>query len=84
MKIIDDDIKHIRTRFEEFARVLALNGYSVSYPKVGYLLRELGYSLQANRKMLEGTEHPDRNAQFRVYKRPDQATASGRHSGYFG
>jgi hypothetical protein len=39
-------------------------GYTVSYPKVGDLLRELGYSLQANRKTLEGGDHPDRNAQF--------------------
>ncbi|GAB6194133.1 ISAzo13 family transposase [Desulfocastanea catecholica] len=43
---------------------LSLSGYKVSYPKVGDLLRELGYSLQANRKMLEGTDHPDRNTQF--------------------
>jgi hypothetical protein len=43
---------------------LSLGGYTVSYPKVGDLLRELGYSLQANRKMLEGTDHPDRNARF--------------------
>ena len=41
-----------------------MQGHSVSHPKVGDLLRELGYSLQANRKMLEGTDHPDRNAQF--------------------
>jgi hypothetical protein len=32
---------------------------------VGELLHELGYSLQANRKVLEGTAHPDRDAQFR-------------------
>jgi hypothetical protein len=31
---------------------------------VAELLHELGYSLQANRKTLEGTTHPDRNAQF--------------------
>ena len=43
---------------------LSANGHSVSYPKVDYLLRDLGYSLQANRKILEGTGHPDRNAQF--------------------
>jgi hypothetical protein len=28
------------------------------------LLRELGYSLQGNRKTREGKQHPDRNAQF--------------------
>ena len=28
------------------------------------LLHDLGYSLQSNRKTLEGTSHPDRDAQF--------------------
>jgi len=51
---------------------LTSQGYSVSYPKVGDLLRKLGYSLQANRKMLEGTDNPDRNAQFEFIN--DQAT----------
>jgi hypothetical protein len=31
---------------------------------VADLLREMGYSLQANRKTREGTSHPDRDAQF--------------------
>ena len=31
---------------------------------VGVLLRQLDYSCQANRKTREGTQHPDRNAQF--------------------
>lgn len=52
--------KSLRTLADE----LSLSGHSVSHPKVGDLLRDLGYSLQANRKMLEGTAHPDRNAQF--------------------
>jgi len=34
------------------------------------LLDALGYSLQANRKTLEGTDHPDRDKQFHfIYKR---------------
>jgi hypothetical protein len=52
--------KSLRT----LAGELAANGHPVSYPVVGELLHELGYSLQANRKVLEGTDHPDRNAQF--------------------
>lgn len=52
--------KSLRTLASE----LAANGHPVSYPVVGDLLHELGYSLQANRKILEGTDHPDRNAQF--------------------
>ncbi len=31
---------------------------------VGELLRDLGYSLQANTRAIEGDSHPDRNAQF--------------------
>jgi hypothetical protein len=31
---------------------------------VASLLKQAGYSLQANRKTLEGSSHPDRNAQF--------------------
>jgi hypothetical protein len=44
----------------------ALNdlGHLVSHTKVGQLLRTLGYSLQANSKTREGTNHPDRDAQF--------------------
>jgi len=39
-------------------------GHSVSHETVAKLLRSLGYSLQANRKMTEGASHPDRDAQF--------------------
>jgi hypothetical protein len=31
---------------------------------VATLLTEIGYSLQSNRKTIEGNQHPDRNAQF--------------------
>jgi hypothetical protein len=31
---------------------------------VAELLRERGYSLQSNRKTREGSNHPDRDAQF--------------------
>ena len=40
-------------------------GYKIGYRKVGYLLHEMGYSLQMNQKMEQvGTPHEDRNAQF--------------------
>lgn len=39
-------------------------GYQVSASTVRQLLKESGYSLQANRKTLEGKQHPDRDAQF--------------------
>ena len=44
---------------------LARQGHPVSAPTVGRLLREHGFSLQANAKTLEGKQHPDRDAQFR-------------------
>lgn len=40
------------------------NGCKIGYRTVGNLLHELGYSLQANKKTLEGNSHKDRNAQF--------------------
>ena len=40
-------------------------GYEVSSRTVLRLLHLLGYSLQANAKMIEGASHPDRDAQFR-------------------
>jgi hypothetical protein len=46
------------------ARALAERGFTASQKLVGRLLRKLGFSLQANSKTREGTQHPDRNAQF--------------------
>jgi len=50
------------------ARALSEQGFSVSQRLVGQLLRKLKYSCQANRKTLEGTNHPDRDAQFQHIK----------------
>jgi len=49
---------------EKLATELRVMGHQVSPRKVGYLLHDLGYSLQANKKTIEGNQHPDRNAQF--------------------
>lgn len=46
------------------ARALAARGFTASQKLVGRLLRRLGFSLQSNRKTLEGATHPDRDAQF--------------------
>ena len=43
---------------------LKQQGHPASMKTVAKLLKQLGYSLQANRKRLEGAQHPDRNAQF--------------------
>ncbi|TWB08132.1 DDE family transposase [Nitrospirillum amazonense] len=39
-------------------------GHRIAHNVVADLLRDMGYSLQANRKTLEGSNHPDRDAQF--------------------
>ncbi len=48
----------------QLARELQGRGYGVSPQTVGRLLEEQDYSLQGNRKTREGTNHPDRDAQF--------------------
>ncbi|MGI8729822.1 MAG: ISAzo13 family transposase [Solirubrobacteraceae bacterium] len=49
----------------ELAKGLRGLGHEVSYRTVARLLHSLGFSLQANRKTKEGSQHPDRDAQFR-------------------
>jgi len=44
---------------------LTAQGHKVSADTVGDLLREEGFSLQGNARTVEGTQHPDRDAQFR-------------------
>ena len=48
---------------------LRAEGHGVSERTVNRLLHELGYSLQANRKTIEGRQHPDRDGQFRRINR---------------
>jgi hypothetical protein len=55
------------------AKGLARKRHKICPTVVGNLLRELGYSLQANSKTREGTKHIDRDVQFRYIN--TQATA---------
>jgi len=57
--------KSVRT----LARELRDMGHNVSHQLVLELLYAAGYSLQANRKSREGSNHPDRDAQFRYIQR---------------
>ncbi len=52
--------KSVRNLTAELKRM----NHVVSHQVVADLLHKLGYSLQANSKTKEGTNHPDRNAQF--------------------
>jgi len=48
----------------QLAQELERRDHRASYQLVSELLHDLGYSLQANRKTIEGSSHPDRDAQF--------------------
>lgn len=48
----------------KLASALRGAGHSVSPDTVGKLLKQQGFSLQANAKTVEGNQHPDRDAQF--------------------
>ena len=48
----------------DLSKQLTNQGHEVSHATVAKLLKDAGYSLQANRKTVEGKQHPDRNAQF--------------------
>jgi len=46
-------------------QLLRMKKYEVGYDTVACILKELGYSLQLNQKMLQiGEQHPDRDKQF--------------------
>src|SRR5512142_2553026 len=53
----------------KLAEGLRSRGHPVSERTVNRLLHALGYSLQGNRKTIEGKDHPDRDAQFQYINR---------------
>jgi len=60
------------------SRELRALGYTISHVSVGALLKDMGYGLQGNRKTLEGSAHPDRNAQFEfINQKADAALLAG-------
>lgn len=56
----------------QLARELCSAGHATSHRMVADLLHEMGYSLQANKKTIEGDDHPDRNAQFEYINKESQ------------
>ena len=49
----------------KLATELNRKGHKISHTTVATLLRQMNYSLQANKKTTEGKQHPDRDAQFK-------------------
>jgi hypothetical protein len=49
----------------DLADELTTRGFEITHSVVAKLLADMGYSLQAASKSAEGSDHPDRDAQFR-------------------
>lgn len=62
----------------KLAEELTVMGHKTSHRMVADLLHKMDYSLQSNRKTLEGSSHPDRNAQFEyIHDEVQQFQSSG-------
>jgi hypothetical protein len=61
----------------DLADELTRQGHKSGADTVGDLLRAEGFSLQGNSKTLEGTRHPDRDAQFRYISEQAKAHQDG-------
>lgn len=57
-------LKWTTKSLRKIQKELQKQDYQISYVKVQELLGELGYSLQAQAKVKEGKDHPDRDEQF--------------------
>ena len=57
-------LKWTSKSLRNLAGALCAMGHNIGHDSVGALLKTLGYSLQGNRKTLEGSSHVDRDAQF--------------------
>ncbi|MHC1776610.1 MAG: ISAzo13 family transposase [Lentimicrobium sp.] len=60
----DSSLMWTSKSLRKISNELKYKGFNVSHKLVGEILKEKGFSLQANRKTDEGKSHPDRNAQF--------------------
>ena len=72
----DPDVLHCAWTCKSTAKLaeeLTRRNHPVSDRTVAMLLKQSGYSLQANRKSREGSSHPDRNAQFEYINRQVRA-----------
>ena len=57
-------LRWVSKSLRHISAALSDQGFSVSHTLVGRLLKRQGYTLQGNVKAREGTDHPDRDAQF--------------------
>lgn len=60
----ESSLKYTSKSVRVLAQELQAQGHRASHQFVADLLHKEGYTLQGNKKTLDGKQHPDRNAQF--------------------
>lgn len=63
------DKKWVRSSLRELSASLNSAGFEIGHVTVGRLLKDAGFSLKGNRKESTGSQHPDRDRQFRYIRR---------------
>ena len=66
------------------ATTLTRQQHPVSHTTVAHVLHALDYSLQSNRTLEEGTDHPDRDQQFRHINAAVKRRVAAGGPGHFG
>jgi hypothetical protein len=62
----------------QLSEALKKKSIIVSHVSIAEMLKEMGYSLQANAKVIEGGDHPDRDKQFRYINKLSKKCLSGK------
>jgi len=60
----ESPLKWTNKSLRVLAKEMKAKYHTVSHTKAGHILKDNDYRLQANKKSKEGTNHPDRDAQF--------------------
>lgn len=60
----ENPLRYTTKSVRKLQKEIEKTGCKISYPSVAEILHKNRFSLQANRKSIEGKPHPDRNAQF--------------------
>jgi len=76
-KIMEEDtagnpmsfVKWTNKSLHKIEKEIKRRGHNMSYRTIGRRLKEMGYSLQGNKKTFEGLIHPERDAQFHYINR---------------
>ncbi|MDP1621082.1 MAG: ISAzo13 family transposase [Bacteroidales bacterium] len=62
----------------QLSEALKKKSINISHVSIAEMLKEMGYSLQANAKVIEGGDHPDRDKQFRYINKLSKKCLSGK------